>query len=145
MNECNELLEYMYKDATMACYTLEKLLEDLKGKDNKITNSIEDILNQYKVYIKTFSKALKKEKIEVKTNSFLSKMMASMGIKREVIMDNSDASIADMLIKGISMGSLDVEKKITQYQEQVDKKDINLARDFLKFQTKAIDELKKYL
>ena len=33
MNENIELLEYIYKDASMATYTLEELLKELNGKD----------------------------------------------------------------------------------------------------------------
>ena len=35
MKENNELLEHIYQDAEMAYYTLEKLEEFLKEKDNK--------------------------------------------------------------------------------------------------------------
>ena len=75
----------------------------------------------------------------------MAKMGSSLGIKKEVISDNSDASIADMLIKGISMGTLDMEKKISQYDEIADKKTIKLAKEFLEFQNETINSLKKYL
>lgn len=145
MNENNELLEYMYQDVEMSTYTLTELLEDLKGRDNKIMKDIEKILKQYEEYLKDFQKQLKKEDVGCKPKGMLSKMMAKMGIKKEVLHDNSDGSIADMLIKGISMGSLDMEKKITQYKESVNKKTLALAQDFLKFQQNTIEELKTYL
>ena len=72
-------------------------------------------------------------------------MGATKGIKKEVISDNSDASIADMLIKGMSMGVLDIEKKLSQYDEIANKKTIKLAEDFLEFQQESISKLKKYL
>lgn len=145
MSENNELLEYMYQDAEMSTYTLTELLEELKGRDNKIVKDIEKILKEYEEYLKAFQKQLKKEDVGCKPKGMLSKMMAKMGIKKEVIHDNSDGSIADMLIKGISMGSLDMEKKITQYKENVNKKTLDLAKDFLKFQEDTIEELKSYL
>ncbi len=145
MNENNELLEYVYQNSEMALYTLEKLINELKGKDNKIIKDVGDILKQYEKYYKDLKKHLKKEKLKPKDSSFLSKMGASMGIKKEVISDNSDASIADMLIKGISMGVLDIEKKLSQYDEIADKKTIKLAEDFLEFQQNTISKLKKYL
>lgn len=145
MNENNELLEYMYQDAEMATYTLTELLEELKGRDNKIMKDIEKILKEYEEYVKDLKTQLKKESISCKPKGMLSKMMAKMGIKKEVIHDNSDGSIADMLIKGISMGSLDMEKKITQYKESVNKKTLDLAKEFLKFQQDTIEKLKSYL
>ena len=74
----------------------------------------------------------------------MAKIASSFGIKKEVITDNSDARIADMLIKGITMGTLDMEKKISKYTENVDKKVLKQAQDFLKFQQKTIEQLKKF-
>ena len=145
MNENNELLEYIYQNSEMAKYTLEKLINELKGKDNKIIKDIEDVLKKYEIFYKDLKKQLKKENVKPKETSILSKMGASMGIKKEVISDNSDASIADMLIKGISMGVLDIEKKISQYDEIANKKTIKLADNFLQFQQDSISKLKKYL
>ena len=43
------------------------------------------------------------------------------------------------------MGSIEMEKQIKNYKDHVDKDDMKLAKKFLKFQEKAIEELKKYL
>ena len=47
MKENNELLEHIYQDAEMAYYTLEKLEEFLKEKDNKIKGLVEEIKIEY--------------------------------------------------------------------------------------------------
>ena len=145
MNENIELLEYIYKDASMASYTLEELLSKLNGKDNKIIKPCEDILKGYERY-----RDETKEKIltldgDLKEEGLMAKMGAKMGITKEVIADNSDASIADMLIKGISMGSIDMEKKIEVYKENVDKENIKWAKDFYQFHQDNIKALKKFL
>ena len=50
-----------------------------------------------------------------------------------------------MLIKGVSTGSVDMEKRIKAYDKDVDKSDIKTAEEFLRFQQKTIDRLKEYL
>ena len=145
MNENNELLEHMYQDSEMATYSLETLLNELKGKDNKIIKVIEDILKNYENYYKDFKKQLKKEKVNPKSSGMMAKMGSSFGIKKEAIVDNSDSRIADMLIKGLTMGTLDMEKKISKYSENIDKKTLKQAEAFLKFQQESIAELKKFL
>ena len=145
MNENNELLEHMYQDSEMATYSLETLLNELKGKDNKIIKVIEDILKNYENYYKNFKKQLKKEKVNPKSSGMMAKMGSSFGIKKEVIVDNSDSRIADMLIKGLTMETLDMEKKISKYSENIDKKTLKQAEAFLKFQQESIEELKKFL
>ncbi len=75
----------------------------------------------------------------------LPKMMAKMGVKKEIKNDNSDASMASMLIEGIQMGELDIEKKLNQYEKSLDKKTVKYAEDFRKFQQDNIETLKKHL
>ena len=142
--ENNELILHIYQDAEMSCYTLEKLLTDLKEKDNKITKYVEDILPEYQDWKNKSKKLLQKENAEISENSFMAKFMAGQGIKSEVNDDNSDSAIADMLIKGISMGSIDMEKKISAYKDEVNKEDLDMAKDFMKFQERAIEKLKQY-
>lgn len=141
----NELLQHIYQDASMATFTLTKLLENLKEKDNKIKDATEDILKEYEQFAKTSKQLLQEQKIIPQEESMMAKMGASMGIKKEVINDNSDASMAEMLIQGISMGSLEMQKKIKAYEKKVDEETLKLAKSFLKFQENAIEKLKKYL
>ncbi len=145
MKENNELLEHMYQDSEMATYTIETLLNELKGKDNKILKDLEDILKEYEEFYKSFKKQLKKEKVSLKKTSMMAKVSSTLGIKKDVLLDNSDSSIADMLIKGFTIGTLDMEKKISKYNDETDKKIIKQANDFLKFQQQAIEKMKKYL
>ena len=145
MNENNELLEYMYQDAEMTIYSLNILLKELDGKDNKIIKVIEDILRDYEKYYKDLKKQLKKEKINAKGSSIIAKIGSNIGIKKDIIIDNSDARIADMLIKGLTMGTIEMEKKISKYNKTIDKKNLKQAEEFLEFQQKTIEKLKKFL
>lgn len=145
MNENSELVLHIYKDAEMSSYSLTKLIKDLKNKDNKIKKTLEDILKEYEEWKSSTKKYLKKHNAEISENGFMAKMMAGMGIDKEVSADNSDSAIADMIIKGVSTGTVDMEKKIKQYENEADKDELDLANDFLKFQQKTIELLKDYL
>ena len=50
-----------------------------------------------------------------------------------------------MLIKGLTMGTLDTQKKIDNFENDVSKKVSSLAKEFLKFQEESINLLKNYL
>ncbi len=145
MKENLELVRQVYKDSEMSCMSMESLIKDLKDKDNKIKDSVEEALKGYQRFKDESQQILEDNDEPLKESGMMSKMMANMGIKKEVDSDNSDSSIADMLIKGISMGSIDMEKKISSYEGNVNKKHLKLAKDFLKFQEEIIDSFKKYL
>lgn len=145
MNENIELLEYIYKNSEMCVFTLTKLLEDLEGKENKIKKVIDEEIKKYQSYLKEAEKIIKQNKFELSKNSLMAKMGSSMGIKKEVRIDNSDAAIAHMLTEGITMGIVDIESKIKNYKKCVDKEIYDLAKEYLKYHQSEIEKLKEFM
>ena len=145
MDENIELLEYMYKNSEMCVHTLTKLLEDLNGKENKIKKLIDDEKKTYKNFMNEAQEIIKKHKYNIKENSFMSKIMSTMGIKKEVKTDNSDSAIAHMLTEGVNLGILDIETKVKNYKDCVDKDVYKLAKEYLEFEQGEIEKLKEYL
>lgn len=145
MKENNEVLIHIYKDCDMSVSVLSKLLKDLKEKDNKIKDSVEDVLKEYQSFKEQTKELLDKDGVKPEKENLVTKIMGNMGVSKEVKEDNSDSSIADMLVKGISMGSIDMEKKLSQYKDCLDEDLKKFVESFLKFQESAIDKLKKYL
>ncbi len=145
MNTNNELLNYIYQDATMGAKSLTNLINIIHSKDNKIVSLVEDKLKEYEKFIKESKKLLEKNKADIKEPSMMAEMGSFMGIKKEMIKDNSDARVADMIIKGFTMGIINLDKKIDKYKDKVDKKIIKLAKDMRAFQEHGIKDLKPYL
>ena len=145
MNRQCELIEKIYKDVSMGRYSTEKLLENLKGKDNKITGVVESIFKEYSSFEQSAKESLLAKDLKPEQEGNFTKMMSSMGIFKEVLNDNSDSSIADLLIQGLSMGEIDMKKRVENASDDIDKDDLKLAKDFLKFQKDAQKDLKKYL
>lgn len=145
MKEKNELLMHIYGVSYMGEYSTNKLLSTLKNKNNKIKSLLENELKEYESYKKKSEKLLKKAKIEIPNTSILTKMSSNMGIMMETMKDNSDASIASMLVQGFTMGIVEMETKINNYKEEVNKNTIKLAKNLLKFQQKEIENLKTFM
>lgn len=145
MNRQCELLEKIYKDASMGRFSMQKLLENLKGKDNKIIGVVEAIFQDYSSFEQKAKEALVAQDKKPEEEGSMAKMMSSMGIFKEVLTDNSDSAIADLLIQGLSMGEIEMQKRVDNASDDINKDDLKLAKDFLKFQQKAQKELKKYL
>ena len=146
MNENLEIVTHIYKDSEMSISTLKKLITSLEKKDNKIKNMIEEILQGYEEYFKRAKKILTKGNGKKEKNGLITKVMANMGIDKEVKDDNSDSAMADLLIKGIMMGTIDLEKKIKKYEEvELNEETKKIVDDFQNFQNSCIDKLKYYL
>ena len=52
MDESLEIVNHIYKDSEMAISTLTKLSNTLEKKDNKIKDTVEDIIKGYERYLK---------------------------------------------------------------------------------------------
>lgn len=145
MNETNELLEYIYKSSSMGVSSLTNLLKEINDKENKLKSIISDQLSTYEKFYKKSEKILKKHKAKITDNNFMIKVMSKQGIKREIKKDNSDAALAHLLIEGLTMGVVDIESKIKNFETKSDKDTLKLGKDYLKFQQTEIDKLKQYL
>ncbi|MBP3920878.1 MAG: hypothetical protein J6D28_04860 [Bacilli bacterium] len=145
MNENNELLMHINETADMGVKSTEKLLDLLKNKDNKIKFVLEEELKKYEEILKESSKLLKKANLEPKGASLMAEMMSKMEMKMDIKNDNSDSKVASILIQGFTMGTIEMNKKISDYEKQTDEKIIKLAKETLKFQELEIEKLKKFL
>ena len=105
-----EFLKSIYEVVNMGYHSCNKLLEDLEGKDNKIISVIEEMKKKYCSFQKDTKKLDKKYKTELEDLGLMAKMGSSMEMKMEVMKDNSDSKIADMLIRGNTMGVVEIEK-----------------------------------
>lgn len=140
-----ELYKQIYQDANMAKTSIKDMKNGLKDKDNKIKDVLDDLIKEYTKYEKESKNTLKSLNSEPEKEGLIAKFMANMGIKKEIGNDNSDSHMAEVLIQGISMGSINMDKKISDYEKKVNQEDIDYARSFLKYQEASIEKLKKYL
>ena len=145
MNRQCELIEKIYKDASMGRFSTQKLLENLKGKDNKIVGDVESIFEEYSSFEEKAKEELISQNKQPEEEGNMAKVMSSMGIFKEVLTDNSDAAIADLLIQGLSMGEIEMQKRVDSVSDDINKDVLKLAKEFLKFQKKTQKDLKKYL
>ena len=145
MNENNEMLEFIYKNAHMGVNSCTSLIKILNGKDNKIKKIVEGELKGYEEFVKRSEKLLKKNGVDPKGEGMMADMMSKMNMNMEMMKDNSDARVADMLTKGFTMGNVDIAKKIDRFEGDCDKEVLKLAKDLLKFGEENIEFLKPYL
>ena len=145
MDENNELLMYIYKNADMGVKSTTKLIKLLNNSDNKIKNIVEGELKGYENFLKKSESLLKKNNIDPKGTSLIAEISSSIAMDMEFMKDNSDAKIADILIRGFTMGNIEIDKKIEKFKEDADKNILKLAKDLKKFGEINIELLKPYL
>ena len=145
MNENNELLMYIYKNADMGVKSTTKLLKLLNTSDNKIKKVVEGELKGYEEFLKKSKALLKKNKVTPKGVSIIADISSSVAMDMEFMKDNSDSKIADILIRGFTMGNIEIDKKIEKYKGDADKDILKIAKDLKRFGEINIELLQPYL
>ncbi len=145
MESNNELLLHIYKTSDMGVKSLTKLLNILKKKDNKIKKDISSELKEYECIYENTKKILEKDGIKKIGANLITSIAANSAMITEIDEDNSDSNIADILIRGYTMGIIESKRKMEDYRGKAEKSTIKLLNKLLKFQQESVGILQKYL
>ena len=145
MNENNELLMHIYKTSEMGVESTKNVIDCIKTKDNKIKHVLETELKEYEKFYKISKSKLEKENVKPKGNKIIAKVSSDIGVYFETMKDNSDAAVASMMIEGLTMGIVEMETKINNYQSTCEEDILKIAKDFLKFQQNEVEKLKTFM
>ena len=149
MSNQDELILYLCENVKMGLSSTTKIIKILKNKDNKIKKVLESYVKTYEHYLKMAKDLKQKYNVKATKNKFMQKLMANTTMEEEIKRDNSDSKIANILIRGFTMGEIDIEKRIKDFVNNLDKKEnsdiLELAKELHAFNKNSIVELKDYL
>ena len=141
-NQNQDLLEEVYRATQMG-------LEGIRAVTPKIedTQLKKEIRREEAVYQKFVSRA--EEMLAAKgaipqTHDGVNKAMLWGSVQMNTLMDSSPEHMAELLINGTTMGIVDMTKKISELGDS-DAGARRLAEDFINFEEKSVEQLKKYL
>ena len=141
-NQNQDLLEEVYRATQMG-------LEGIRAVTPKIedTQLKKEIRREEAVYQKFVSRA--EEMLAAKgaipqTHDGVKKAMLWGSVQMNTLMDSSPEHMAELLINGTTMGIVDMTKKIGELGDS-DAGARRLAEDFINFEEKSVEQLKKDL
>lgn len=140
-NEVN-VLDEVNKGATMGTDAIFFVLDKVEDKDFKKV-----LEEQYQGYKKISNRIceLYPEYSEKKPHetSTMDKVMTWYGIEMRTMKDDSTSKIAELIMQGTNMGIIEGRRLLNH--NKMDKEVHKILDEFVKFQEKAIETLKKYL
>ncbi|MDD7793916.1 hypothetical protein [Clostridium sp. 'White wine YQ'] len=142
MDANNELLNYIYQNAEMGESTIKQLIPMVN--DQAFKNNLQSQLNEYKTIFDIADRKLKELNSESKGIGTLTKVSTYIMININTLVNKTPSHIAEMLIRGSTMGIIDITKRIKDYKQQ-DKQILDVANRLLKFEERNVDELKGFL
>ncbi len=143
MNDTQALLEFLYKNAEMGKQTLipisgmntndefEKVVDRIIGDYSEICSEADRHLTEL-----GWDKASGLNGME--------KFMTDMSLKMNTMTDKTVPHLADMILKGASMGVTDISKRLSDHLT-ADEEARQLGKRLLDLNSKIIDDMKKFL
>ena len=142
MNQDMELLQYVYQNTKMGEDNLKSLLPSVKNTDLKA--HLHKQMSGYSQFNNQAEEEIYKHNGQPKENSTMSKFAAHMGVKMNVLKDNSASHVAEMTIQGSTMGIVDITEHLNRCSG-ADPAAKRLANDVLHFEQDNIERLKTFL
>ena len=143
MSDTQKLLEFIYKNAEMG----RKTVDPIKNMNNgqRFQETLDRMLSDYNEICTEADRLLKESGVpEASGLNIGEKMMTEMSLRFSTMKDRSISHLADMLLKGASMGVTDISKKLEEYKD-ADEGSVRLAKRLLKMNSDTIDEMKSFL
>ncbi len=137
-----DLLEKTYQNAKIGITAIEEVLDKASN-----TDLIRDLNNQLKDYSEIAYKAqeeLLKNGAQVKEKPIYDRAMMRGNIKMNLWMEPTDSRIADMVIKGSTMGMTQMTKLIND-KKDADGPSVQIAKEFVQKEESNIQTMKAYL
>lgn len=141
-NREKECLIRLFQNADMGTETIHKLLP--RTEDRRLHSRLETQLSRYRVISEKIAHILWENGARPKDNSVWTKAMADMGVEMGTALDRSPSKIAELLIKGSTMGIIDLEKIQKEYAG-ISPAAKEISEDLKQLQNKTIEEMKGFL
>ena len=120
----DEVLDYVHDE------TLHKCLADCKDEHNKLKEEIQVLLHKYHD--------------DGKEPNPMAKSMSWMKTNVKLVMNESDATIADLITDGCNMGVKSLSKYLNQYKA-ADEKTKNITKRLINVEEKLIVDIRSFL
>lgn len=137
-----KLLKECDAGTKMAVSSIDDVLENVC--DCKLKELLQESKDHHEVLGNEIHSLLKECGSDDKDPHPMAKGMSWMKTNMKLAIDNSDATVADLIIDGCNMGVKSLYKYMNQY-EDADAESKRICKELIKIEEKLCEELKEYL
>ena len=137
-----KLLKECDAGTKMAVSSIDEVLESVQ--DSKLKELLQESKNHHEELENEICELLKKHNAEEKDPNPMAKGMSWLKTNMKMSMDNSDATVADLLTDGCDMGIKSLHKYLNQYKA-ADKQSVEICKKLISIEEQLETNLRKYL
>ncbi len=143
MNDTQALLEFVYKNAEMGRKTLSPISS--MNSNDEFEKVVDRLIGQYAEICSEADRQLTSLGWDKASGlNGMEKFMTEATLRMSTMKDKTAPHLADMILKGASMGVTDISKKLKEHLI-ADEDAKKLANKLLKLNSDVIDDMKKFL
>ena len=142
MDKTEELLQFIAQNTRMGADNLTDILT--KVDDKGLAGVLEGQRKGYVALHEEVLKMLKEALVEEREPQLIPKMAAFIGLQWNTLTDHSPKRIAQLLVEGCTMGTIDITRHIND-STGASAEALQLADRLLRFEEGAIGKFKQYL
>ena len=143
MNDNARLLNFVYQNAQMGVDSIRQLMGIVENKELK--EHLKAQFQGYEEFQDTARRMLEENGFDEKEISAFSKISTYLMINMQLLTDKSTTHIAEMMIRGSAMGTVQMQKRINACRYSAEPETLNLAERLLKTEENNIEQMKAFL
>ena len=142
MNTNEEMLEFLYKSASMSVDTTARMFN--KTRDGNLRRELTSQINGYRQFAESASRELRSHGLTPQDNSGMTKLMTNVGIELNTMIDSTSSHIAEIMINGTNMGIIKMNKHLNRNRSCPDET-AAMCKNLIGYQKTNINKLEGYL
>ena len=142
MNTGDTLLRNVHKNAEMGKGTIPQVLEVTQTP--ALRKALEHQLQEYEKVADRAQNLLQQRGLEAEDPGDLKDFMSGLMIRAKTMTDRSPSHIAEMMIQGSTMGTIQMARKLHSC-ETADEEAAELANELLRIEEQNIQQMKEFL
>ena len=132
MEDSEALLRFIHKNAAMGVGTLPQALS--LPQSRAMSSALQDQLSY-----------AKEKGLHLKGPGSAALTMSGMMLRAQTALDPSTSKLAEMMIQGSTMGTVEMTRRLHQLSDQSDPELVSLGRQLLQTEEQNIQQMKRFL
>ncbi len=143
MTDTKELLSFIHKNAAMGVSSIPQSMS--LPQSRAMQDALQSQLQEYRSVTARCQAVAKADGITLKPPSPVARAMSSTMLRAQTMMDPSTSKLAELMIQGNTMGTIQMTRRLHQYGGKVNQDAITLGQQLLRMEAQNIQEMKRFL
>ncbi len=143
MNYNEDFLSLIHKNAAMGVTSIPQAMR--LPQSRAMHSSLSSQLQEYRTITAKAQSYANAHGKTLHTPGAASRAMSGVMLRAQTALDSSSSRLAELMIKGSTMGTVQMSRKLHQYDGKVDKDLVALGNQLLHTEEQNIQEMKRFL